>query len=176
MKLRKSRIDITDDVERQAVEVVRQLTADTNQAKMSAPPDAYFANLLVKSNSRIDHVTSGKALSMSWLARVAVPGVVAILFFFIGLHYYVPEVSTERHSIADAVKALPSEAIDSMLIESSSNGLLSAALTSELLDVSNDQLAEFLVASGSPSAVLEVLPEQQLTEIAALLESRSTNL
>ncbi len=177
MKLRRDKIEVTDDAEREAVGAVRRLATEDDYQESIARQPSYFVNLTVKTNERIDHVTSGKALSISWLARVAVPGVVAILFFFIGLHYYVPDLASEKHSIAESVKALPPEDIDLLLAASSSETALTAAeLHIDLFKVSNDQLADFYVASENPTIVLESLPEHQLDEVAAILESRSTNL
>lgn len=177
MKLRKEKIEITDEAEREAVEAVRRLANESGNADESPPPPAYFANMIVKSNERIDFVTSGKALSMSWLARVAVPGVVAILFFFIGLHYYAPPVANDTHSIAEAVSKLPADAVDSLLTESlNSNSVSSVDLNGDLFEVSNEQLTEFYVASQNPKDILETLSEIQVNEVASILESRSANL
>ncbi|MBI5472892.1 MAG: hypothetical protein HY961_11155, partial [Ignavibacteriae bacterium] len=139
---------------------------------------SYFANLLVKTNEEIDRVASGKALSISWLARVAVPGVVAILFFAIGLHYYQPNLPTsEKHVIADAVKALPQETLDSLLSSSGEEvTVLAVSVSDNLFEVSNDSLAEFYLSTGGYDDMVESLPEKQLGEVVALLETRSTNL
>ena len=96
MKLRRQTIDIPDAIEREAEEAVRRHDDTKN---VHGPSETYFANLLVRTNERLDRATSGVAISLSWLARVAVPGVVAIIFFFIGLHYYAPV--TPRPSVAE---------------------------------------------------------------------------
>lgn len=177
MKLRRSKIEISDSAEREAEEAVRRLASESTESGMSIPSATHFANLIVRTNQRIDHVTSGAALSISWLARVAVPGVVAILFFFIGLHYYGPGSTSRNSSIAEAVRALPAGVIDSLLYESSAaSGSVASQFPDDVLDVSNVQLAEFYVASGIPASILETLPQQQVAEIAAILESRSTDL
>ncbi len=171
MKLRRQTIDIPDDLERSAEEAVRLLD-DTKSVR--APSETYFANLLVRTNERLDRATSGVALSLSWLARVAVPGVVAIIFFFIGLHYYAPE--KPRSSVVEVVNALAPAALDSLLVEASSDDAVAPLVQPSLFDVSSDQLAEFYLETGSPAAVLEQLPEQELARVAAILEARSTNL
>jgi hypothetical protein len=176
MKLRKEKIDITDEAERDAVEAVRRLAAASQQTDVGSPPPEYFANMLVRANQRIDVVTSGKALSISWLARVAVPGVVAILFFFIGLHYYAPTAPT-RNTIASAVSSLPADAIDSLLTESVASGSLTAAdINGDLFEVSDDQLADFYIVSGNPGDALEAFSDNQVDEVASILESRTINL
>lgn len=173
MKLRKEKIEITDDLEREAAQTVHQLARAAGHVEHQEPSTAYFSSLMVRTNETIDRVTSGKALSISWLARVAVPGVVAILFFFIGLHYYVPEKSS--NSVAEAVKSLSDDDIDSLAVNAAAQGSASD-FQSDLFEVSNDQLAEFYVSSASPAVVLESLSEQQQKEVASILESRFTNL
>jgi hypothetical protein len=73
----------------------------------------------VKINGKIDDATSGKALSISWAARVAIPGVVAIVSFLVGLHYFAPDASRHAPSVAEVVLALPPAAIDSLLVDPS---------------------------------------------------------
>lgn len=176
MKLIRQKNEITEDVEQAAAQTLRELVSQSDQSMEGTPSETYFANLLVKTNGTIDQVTSGKALSISWLARVAVPGVVAILFFFIGLHYYVPDSSGGQTSIADAVKSLPAEVVDSLLLEASAEGSLSPNIQSEIFTVSDDQLAEYFYASENPFSVLETMPDQQVKEVASILESRVRNL
>jgi hypothetical protein len=176
MKLRQQKIEMTDQSEREEAEIVRHLAREAGEAE-PAPSNTYFATLIARTNERLDYVTSGKALSISWLARVAIPGVVAILFFFIGLHYYNPETGGGSHSLVEEMKTLSSADLDSLIVESASeNSLPNADLHSDLFQVSNEQLAEFYITSESPLAVLELLPEQQQKEVAAILESRSINL
>jgi hypothetical protein len=176
MKMRRAKTEITDTEEHEAVAAVRRLAQD-DFPEPSGPPPAYFANLMVKTNATIDRVTSGKALSISWLARVAVPGVVAILFFFIGLHYYGTENIMPRHSLTEAVRNLRAQDLDSLLVESTTSGNLTASdIPSDMFDVSNDQLAEFYLSSGTPAEVLEALPDGQVREVASILESRIINL
>ncbi len=173
MKRRKEKFEITDDLEREAVLAIRELARTTELSKPREPSAIFFSSLMVRTNETIDRVTSGKALSISWLARVAVPGVVAILFFFIGLHYYVPQKSS--HSVAEAVKSLSNEEMDSLAVNAAAQGSVSE-FQRDPFEVSNDQLAEFYVSSASPAIVMESLSEQQQKEVAAILESRFTNL
>lgn len=175
MKMRRTRIEVSDAQERELVEAVRRLE-HAQRTEESAPPAAYFANLLVRTNERIDQVTSGRALSISWLARVAIPGVVAILFFFVGLHYYGPE-SMKQQSMTEVVSALRAQDIDSMLVEAASaNGTFTSDYPADVFSVPADQLAEFYLSSGSSTEVLESLSDVQAKEIAVILESRSITL
>src|SRR4030042_6452064 len=85
---------VTDGQEQQAVEELRQALRQTDLSPEHAPSEPYWSNLLVRTNERIDHATSGKAISLSWAARVALPGVITIIFFFVALrYYYEPEPS-----------------------------------------------------------------------------------
>lgn len=176
MKLRWDRIDVSEAQERELESAVRSLANKETDAT-SSPSQVYFANLIVKTNERIDYITSGKALSISWLARVAVPGVVAILFFFIGLHYYKPETNG-RNSVVDAVSALPETVVDSMVVSSLvENGTSAiAGLRADAFDVSRDQLAEYCINSETVSTLLETIPEHNLDDIASILEMKTTNL
>jgi hypothetical protein len=173
MKLRRDKIDVTDAQERDLETEVRWLATERAQ-EGTAPSATYFANLLVKTNKGIDRVTSGKALSISWLARVAVPGVVAILFFFIGLHYYKPEMSNGKNSVVETVKVLPESTVDSMLVSSIMED--DQIVQTDIFEVSGEQLAEYFIGSREESALLETIPEQQLNEVASLLETKATNL
>ena len=172
MKLRRHTIDIPDADEREAEETVRRLATRSSAQEPEMPSETYFQNLLVRTNRRIDYVTSGRAISLSWLARVAVPGVVAIIFFLIGLHYYAPPSS--RPSLVEVMQALPASAVDSLLVEAHVSDP-AMAVPASVLDVSREQLAEYFLESENPLTVLELLPEQRVNEVAVLLEARASN-
>ncbi|MER3522518.1 MAG: hypothetical protein C4326_00240 [Ignavibacteria bacterium] len=174
MKLRRTITEITDAEEREAQEAVGRLAGTSPTHHHEGPSETYFANLIVRTNERIDRASSGLAISLSWLARVAVPGVVAIIFFFIGLHYYGPERSTP--SVVEMIGTLTPPALDSLLLASQADPAVAATLQRSLFDVSADQLVEFYIATENPTTVLETLPEQQVKDIAAILEARAVNL
>lgn len=157
MKLRRTMTDITDAEEREAEEAVRRLAGTSPMQQDKGLSETYFANLIIRTNERIDRASSGLALSLSWLARVAVPGVVAIIFFFVGLHYYVPERTTP--SVVEVINTLPTPALDSLLLASQADPAVATALQTSLFDISADQLVEFYIATENPTTVLEVLPE-----------------
>jgi hypothetical protein len=46
----------------------------------------------------------------------------------------------------------------------------------DIFEVSGEQLAEYFIGSREESALLETIPEQQLNEVASLLETKATNL
>jgi hypothetical protein len=128
--------------------------------------DAYWQNLLVRTNRRIDDVTSGKALSISWALRVAIPGVIAIISFLIGLHYYVPERASKGTSVEAVVLALPAETQDSLLATLPLNDRL-AALSSygDYFDLSREQIAGYMIDNGTTGTLLETLTEDQVEKL-----------
>ncbi|HMK38239.1 MAG TPA: hypothetical protein VK569_02785, partial [Bacteroidota bacterium] len=73
MKYRMEKIPLTAEAERELTSEIRQLAGSTGDGKAPGPSDAYWQNLVVKINARIDDATSAKALSISWAARVAIP-------------------------------------------------------------------------------------------------------
>lgn len=176
MRFRRDKIEMTDAQEHELEAEVRRLATEDGGEGV-VPSATYFANLMVKTNETIERVTSGKALSISWLARVAVPGVVAILFFFIGLHYYRPEIGNGTTSVVEAVNTLPQSALDSLivasLVQSGENGQLDEM---NMFEVSTEQLAEYCVNSEDASSLLEKIPTEQLNTIASILETKATNL
>ena len=88
MKRRLLESAVKDEQEQEAVEELRQALRQADLSLEHLPSETYWSNLLVRTNERIDHATSGKAISLSWAARVALPGVITIVFFFVALRYY----------------------------------------------------------------------------------------
>ncbi len=173
MKRKEEPFQFSDFDEQQATgELKRQV------AQLREPPatisHTHWSNLLVKTNRRIDEATSAKALSISWAARVAIPGVVAILFFFIGLHYYVPQVGKKESSVASLVNMLPQEAVDSILAEP---GRLSASLaanegSSDIFQFSTEQLSDYLVVTGNAQTAVENLNDSEVRILLSLLDNK----
>ena len=136
------------------------------------PDDIYWQNLLIRTNRRIDDVTSGKALSISWALRVAIPGVVAIISFLIGLHYYVPERTQKGTSLEAVVLSLPDETQDSLLATLPLRDRLSAISSFEdLFDLSREQIAGYMIDNGTTSMLLETLTDEQINELLISLGS-----
>lgn len=173
MKHRQHPPDIPDTDELRAAEEVKALLAQRGPGPEPAPPDAYWPNLIVRTNRAIDDASSGKAISISWAARVAIPGVVAILFFFIGLHYYAPERKDSQNTLASVVLSLPEEAIDSLLLEPEhlAGNISVEDLHGELFDPSATQISEYFITTGNTATLLETLDPQQASELLAALGS-----
>jgi len=139
-----------------------------------APPPSYWASLLVRTNERIDDASSAKAISISWAARVAIPGIVAILFFFIGLHYYAPDLPGKSSSVLSLVKSLPQDAVDSLLThpERISSSLSVADVPSDIFQFSGDQITEYLTERGSEQMLMENMNDADVSSLLAALDAR----
>jgi hypothetical protein len=179
MKFRIQHSAVTDDEECHATEELRQAVQRAGIPADQAPSESYWSNLLVRSNERIDHVTSGKAISLSWAARVALPGVIAIIFFFVALHYYYePGQSGGTASLAAVVASLPEDVVDSLTVESTSSGLTLASTDLEraFMAPSDEQLVNYLITSGSVATALEAMDDEQVQEVLTTLGSQSVQL
>lgn len=174
MRFRQEKHPAGDEAERALETEVRRMAPDAGESGAAQPSDQYWQNLAVRANARIDEATSGKALSILWAARVAIPGVVAIVSFLIGLHYYVPEPPRENVSVAAIVLSLPPTAIDSLLLDPGrvDPSLSLQELGVDLFNVSREQIADYLVVSGNATAAVEGLTER---ETSALLAALGTN-
>jgi len=171
MKFRQEHPDISESDERALVQAVRTLEHEAGQESTPSVSEAYWQNLIVRTNRRVDAVSSGKAISISWAARVAIPGVVAIVSFLVALHYYVP-VQTHQHSdVESIVLGLPDRAVDSLLTESSltEETLVAVAANGNLFDVPSEQIGEYLIENDNTLALVEMLPEQQADQMLDLL-------
>jgi hypothetical protein len=171
MKLRHEKQDIAESEERALVSVVRALERKTEGEPASAPSEAYWQNLIVRTNQRVDAATSGKALSISWAARVAIPGVVAIVSFFIALHYYMPVEKRQHSDLESIVLSLPNRVVDSLLTDSSlsEETLVAIAANENLFDVPSEQIGEYFIENGNASTAVEVLPDQQADQMLDVL-------
>lgn len=179
MKGRKEQSNITDRDEQQAVDELRTLLAQRGGDGSSSPPDSYWSNVLVRSNQRIDDETSGKALSISWAARVAIPGVIAILSFFIGLHYYyVPDQPKRESSLTAVVLSSSDSAIDSLVSQGLHvEDMVRLALWQDgLFEPTNDQLSDYFLATGKATEVLEVLSVEQVNDLLVTLGARKNSI
>jgi hypothetical protein len=158
---------------------IAELEDDVRRLSSSAPPavepaDAYWQNLAVRINERIDRETSGRALSLAWAARVALPGVIAVVGVLTALHYYVPENPPTGTPVASVLASLPSKDLDSLLIDPSQvePDLSVEELAGEVFVVSREQCADYLVASGNASAAVEELSKSEAGMLLASLETR----
>jgi hypothetical protein len=173
MKYRMEKNPLTDEAERELTSAIRQLAGPPGAGEKSPVPDSYWQNLIVKVNARIDTATSGKALSISWAARVAIPGVVAIVSFLVGLHYIVRDAAKREPSVADVILSLPPAAIDSLLIDPSraDPSLSVEDVATDVFVFSRQQIAEYLIDNGNPGAAVDGVSDGEASTILAVLSS-----
>jgi hypothetical protein len=172
MKLRQAKPEITEDDEHRLVAEIRRLASDASGGGPTGPPDAYWANLIIRTNRRIDEATSGKALSISWAWRVAVPGVVAVVSFLIGLHYYAP-VQPQRDDmmIEKAVLSLPEGTLDSLLThpEQLDPPLTVADIGGDPFEISGDVIADYLISNQRATDLVETMSDTEADQVIAAL-------
>jgi hypothetical protein len=167
MKFRYHRAEIDPREEERLAEEIRRLSA--GEPASAAPPPQYWANMLVRINGRIDEASSGVALSLSWAARVAIPGVVAVVSFLIALQHYVPlqpgDVSVRE--------LLARGGVDSMLVQQTEEQSTGAqeVLADAYLDLSHEQLSDYFVNNGTPATVMDVLPEADVKAVLVTIGS-----
>lgn len=173
MKYRMEKNPLTPEVERDLTSEIRQIAGSLDAGEKSPVPDAYWQNLIIRVNGRIDGATSGRALSISWAARVAIPGVVAIVSFLVGLHYMVPDAPRHEPSVADIVLSLPPAAMDSLLIDPSrvDPSLSVVDVATDVFVFSRQQIAEYLIDTGNPGAAVDEVSEGEASTILAVLSS-----
>jgi hypothetical protein len=171
MRLRFDKRQPTDDEEDALQRALQSELA--NDPPSPEPPSAYWQNLPIRVNASIDDATSGKALSLSWAARVAIPGIVAVLSFLIGLNYYAPDDGGAVRSFRDVAMAMPPSAVDSLYVASLTAGdtVFVAGLETDLLRLPSDLAREYYVANGSTSTLVEDLSDQEMREVLAVLSS-----
>lgn len=170
MKFRHRKQDIPDADEAREVERLRDLLREKQFNGHVPPPDTYWSNLLVRTNRRLDEASSGVALSISWAARVAIPGVVAIIFFFIGLHYYVPDQPAERTTLTTVVLSLPEATIDTLLQDPLLGAPLAVTgLQPGLFELSGATVTDYLIEQGKTETLLETMTDRQVDDLLLVL-------
>jgi len=165
MKFRHHRAEFAPAEEERLVREIRELSAGDPGQEPPAPP--YWPNMLVRVNRRIDDASSGVAVSLSWAARVAIPGVVAVLSFVIGLQYYVPK-PTGGMSVREV---LAKGGVDSVLVQQTDEqpGGAREILADAYMDLSHDQMSEYFVNNGTPANVMDAMPEDDVRAVLVTL-------
>ena len=166
MKFRQERTEITDAEERALEESVRSLERTLGETPVP-PAEAYWSNVIVKANRKIDESTSGKALSINWALRVAIPGVVAVLSFVIGLHYYVPEKPHQNDTINAVLQSLPNQVVDSLLTGNAPADLSVSPsdIGGDIFTFSESQIADYLIDRGAAETLVDGLSDQQVGDV-----------
>ena len=173
MKIRSGRSEDTEGEERDLAASLRGLAEAEGDSAQPAASSPYWQNLIVRTNEQIDAATSTRALSISWAARVAIPGVVAIISFFVGLHYYVPQEPNLHSTITRLILELPAQTVDSLLTEPSqvSESMSIVDLNPDVFSAPADQIAEYLIENGGASSLVESIPDKQAEELLVALST-----
>ncbi len=172
MKFRQEKTSHTDAGEQELSQQIRELARESEPALQPGPPDAYWQNLIVKTNRKIDHVTSPLSISLSWALRVAIPGVVAVLSFVIGLHYYAPIRPATQDNLTAAVLALPDRVVDSVVTTAAVHDDVPAAaavVSEQVFDVPRDEIAEYFIQTGNENTLVESLDDKQADALLSAL-------
>lgn len=174
MKLWTHTPEIYDEEERREKERLDAILRARGYEGPSRLSDAARAALLVRTNERIDRAASGRALSLSWAVRVAVPGVVAIVAFFIGLHYYGTPVPREPSALLPILSALPAPALDSLM---DAHAVVDSDAFNDqagMFEIRGDAATEYLLHTYRVDLVAETLNDQQVEEILTRLTASTT--
>jgi hypothetical protein len=171
MRLRNGRIPSGEPEEKELERSIRALAHGNHDDTVPPPPDAYWHNLLIRINRRIDAATSGRALSISWAARVAIPGVVTIISFMIGLHYYANDSLVDSASLREIVQTLPPQTVDSLLTELPASGPGDPTNEEMLLTVTDAEIRNYLTENLSSSELVAGLSEPEAADVLAKLSA-----
>ena len=171
MKLRLGTATVDEGAEEDLAREVRRVAADLGEHEPAGPSESYWPGLLVRTNRRLDQVTSGKALTISWAARVAIPGVVAVLSFLIGLRYYAPQHESHTPTLAKVVLSMPQAEVDTLLsgLSEISSAVSVADLGYDPLNPESEEFASYLIDSGSLAAIEESMSDQEVTAVLIAL-------
>jgi len=171
MKIRRAEPELDERAERTLEEEIRSHAG----RDLVGPDEPFWQNLLVRTNSRIDDVASGKGITISWVARVAIPGVVAIIAFFVGLHYYVPELTADRERLGDILRVMPDSARENLMDRYSIPADdLSAVAAEEVFDVPVAQAEAYYLETAEISSLGDLLSEEEVSTVLTVLESSTT--
>ena len=164
MKFRKTISELERTAEK---ELEDQIRADNRSGGAPEMPREFWSSLLVRTNERIDHATSGKAITVSWAARVAIPGVVALLSFLIGLHYYAPLPAASAVPLVSVLDQLSAQTMDSLVLASVTIADSADAdlVNTTVFDAQSHEIAAYLLAAGATAEVSEFLDDDDVDQI-----------
>jgi len=172
MRRRLERQNVTGQEEEALEQSIRDMAHGDVE---SPPPPAFWSSQIVQINQRIDNATSGVALSLSWAARVAIPGVVAVLAFLIGLKYYAPERSAAE-SLRQATASLESAAVESLYVASVAvhDTAIIGEIAKSLTPANHVEATDYYLEHAPASALVNDLTDQEFNEVLAALTSVDT--
>jgi hypothetical protein len=170
MKFRLHKQKIGTDEEQRVTEDLRELLRARGLEAPQRLPAQERARLLARTNERLDAATSARALSWSWAARVAIPGVVAIIAFFTAVHYYQTPATRQEPAFLSLLSELPEDALDSLLAArapAESTGVIVPA--ADLFALTREAAEEYLITLNRTPLVLEQLTEEEVVALVAEL-------
>jgi hypothetical protein len=170
MKWRWGEKPAPEEEERVLEEEIRQRQALLPSVHDDQLPDAYWHNLIIRTNRCVDEASGAKAISLSWAARVAIPGVIAILSFLIGLRYFVPEQHPEQHSLTDAVMSLPAHVVDSMAA-ATPDSVATDDVGAHMLEIPGELAHAYALESAASSELIADLSDKEIGEVLATLST-----
>lgn len=168
----RERQKIADQDEQRANDDLRSELGRRGGDDPVVPQESYWSNMIIHVNRELDSATSGKALSLSWAARVAIPGIVAIISFYIGLHYYVPVEAEQVTAVMPILASLPQSEIDSLLLEESLTDE-DRSLHETVWSISGEDAAQYYISAGEPSLAFEILSDAQVDKLLTTLTPTS---
>jgi hypothetical protein len=173
MKFLTPKPGISDEEERRATDALTSALHERGYQGHPRLPDSLRNGMLVRTNERIDRLSSGRALSLSWAARVAVPGVVAIIAFFTALHYYGTPQPPRGNEVTPLLTGLADSQMDSLFEVAglADSAAIVAAAGAGLFDVSSDGAADYLLEHDRSALVLESLSDAELDRVLAVLST-----
>jgi hypothetical protein len=164
MKFRRTAAELERTAEQ---ELEDQIRAGVRGRELPDIPREFWNALRVRTNERIDHAASGKAITLSWAARVAIPGIVALLSFLVGLHYYAPIPGTRGRPLASVLEELPASTVDSLVwtsaVDSDSAG--AEFVNATVFDAASEEIAAYLLEAGATAQVSEFLDDDDVDQI-----------
>jgi len=106
---------------------------------------------------------------------VAIPGVVAVLSFLIGLRYYAPDRPATSASLVEATSTLPAATVDSLVASSltAADTAPDEAITGWVISVPHDMASDYLCEYEGTSMLLGDLSDTEVKHLLLALGSSS---
>jgi hypothetical protein len=175
MKFRRTVAELERTAEKELEDQIRAANRSGGAPEMQRD---FWNSLRVRTNERIDRATSGKAITLSWAARVAIPGVVALLSFLIGLHYYAPLPAASAVPLGSVLEQLPALTMDSLVLASVTvvDSADADLVNTTVFDAESHEIAAYLLAAGATAEVSEFLDDDDVDQILQSMTKQSKKL
>lgn len=159
-------------------ELENRIRAANTRGGMPVMSRDFWNDLRVRTNERIDRAGSGRAITLSWAARVAIPGVVALVSFLVGLHYYAPFPGPAGTPLASVLAELPDGSVDSLVVSAAAavDSADADLVNDTMFDAGADEIAAYLVEAGAATEVGEFLADGDVDRILQAMTKPSTQV